>query len=316
MLHSFAKLIRDGGRVLAEAAKHFFDDGCLRLGAALSYYAVFSIFPLLLLSVSAVGFILGSSDEVRERAVQAFASTISPAQRDLLDQTLRSMQEHRTERGLGALVGVVGLMLGASAVFAELEASFDTIWHVKPSSGETAWQTVLSTVKSRAIAFAIVAATAIVLLASLVASAAVGGFARAALGGHALSAHLVEMCASLFVHAALFATLFRVVPHAPVKWRDVVFGSVVAALAFAGLKAAYAWYLAGVGGYAAYGVVGVVLGLLTWIYAVGLVLFYGAEVSHAYATTFGSLSASSDETNRRSGHTYEGRWKARSASSS
>jgi membrane protein len=316
MVQAFVKLVRDAGYLLKEAGKRFVDDNCLRLGASLAYYAVFSIFPLLLLSVSVVGFILGSSDEVREHAVQSFASTISPQQRDLLDATLRSMQQHRAGRGVSAIVGVVGLLVGASAVFAELASSFDTIWHVKPSSGQTAWQAVVSTVKSRALAFAIVAATAVVLLASLVASAAVGALARAALGGHEISAHLVNGGVSLFLHAALFATLFRVVPHAPVKWRDVVFGAFVSALAFVGLKAAYAWYLAGVGNFAAYGVVGVVLGLLTWIYAVGLVLFYGAEVSHAYATTFGSLSTSSHETDSRRSHTYTGRWKARSASSS
>ena len=97
------------------------DDECLRAGASLSYYAVFSIFPLLLVTVTVVGFVLGHSPDTRARLLDSVASATSPAFRTLFDGSLHDMQVHETARGVSAVVGVVTLFVGASAVFSELE---------------------------------------------------------------------------------------------------------------------------------------------------------------------------------------------------
>src|SRR5580692_7504253 len=106
--------------LLKDAGVRWSDDQCYRLGASLSYYAVFSIFPLLLLCVTAVGYVMGHDESVRDRLLDYVSRSGAPEMRPLLDQTLTSMQTHETARGVGALVGVVTLLFGASGVFSEL----------------------------------------------------------------------------------------------------------------------------------------------------------------------------------------------------
>ncbi|HEV3191487.1 MAG TPA: YhjD/YihY/BrkB family envelope integrity protein, partial [Polyangiaceae bacterium] len=144
----FASVVRDAGARWA-------DDACYRLGASLAYYALFSIFPLLLLAVTTVGFALGGDDSARRELVNSVASQ-SPEFRTLLDQTLQSMQAHRTARGVGAVVGGIALLLGASGVFSELESSLDFIWRVKSVRANGIWSFVLEALKSKALSFVIV----------------------------------------------------------------------------------------------------------------------------------------------------------------
>jgi membrane protein len=274
------------------------DDACHRLGAALAYYALFSLFPLVLLALTALGFVLGSDDSVRQRLVGAIAITASPEARALLDQTLQSMQGHRTARGVGAIVALVTLLLGASGVFSELQSSLDLIWRVKVARSRGFWTIVVGALRAKAFSFAVVAVAAATLLASLVlntALAAIGETASTAWGGRLLW-RAVEPGVSMAFLTVLLAALYRIVPQTTVAWRDVFAAALLASLLLACLKALLAWYLVRLSGYAAYGAVGGVLGLLTWIYVASLVLFYGAEFSRVYAERFGSLrgAATSD----------------------
>ena len=153
-------------RVAKEAGVRWMDDACYRLGAAFAYYALFSIFPLMLLSITAVGFVLGSDESARQRVLSS-VPVPSPEFRVLLDQTLQSMQTHRTARGLGAVVGAVALFLGASGVFSELESSLDLIWKVKSRRSKGVWSSLLEALQSKAISFAVVVIAAAAVLASL-----------------------------------------------------------------------------------------------------------------------------------------------------
>jgi membrane protein len=274
-----------------DAGMRWADDACYRLGASLAYYALFSLFPLMLLSVTWVGFVLGDDDHVRQKLLATVAGATSPESRALLDETLKNMQTHRTARGVGAIVGVVTLFLGSSGVFSELESSLNFIWRVKPAPTKGIWPTVLQALRAKAFSFAVVIAAAGALLASLVVGTilgAIGDSATTALGARA-PWQIVEMGASVGFLTLLLAAIYRLVPQAPVAWRDVLGAALLASLLFAGLKALLAWYLAHLGSYAAYGAVGGVLGLLMWIYSASWVLFFGAEVSRVYAEKFGSL---------------------------
>ena len=276
-----------------EAGQRWANDACYRLGASLSYYALFSLFPLLLLSVTGVGYVLGNDDSVRQRVLSSIASMGSPESRALLDQTLQSMQEHRTARGIGAIVGAVTLLFGASGVFSELEASFNFIWRVKPETTSGIWTAALEVIKAKAISFAVVVITASALLASLVLSMVLGAVentAASVVGGAKGIWHLVDAAFSVGFLTLLFATIYRVVPKAKVSWGDVFGAALITSLLFAALKMLLAWYLSHLGSYAAYGAVGAVLGLLTWIYVASLALLYGAEFSRVYAERFGSLA--------------------------
>jgi membrane protein len=215
-------LVRDAGIRWA-------DDACYRLGASLAYYALFSLFPLMLLSVTVVGFAVGGDAAARQSVLNSVPSP-SPEFRVLLDQTLQSMQSHRNARGVGAVVGLIALVLGASGVFSELESSLDLIWRVKPSPARGLWQILLHALRSKALSFVVVIVAAMAVLASLAVStilAAVGDTLGAAVGagvgdgttnGAATRTLLrpVEMAVSLAFLTALFAAIYRLVPQADV----------------------------------------------------------------------------------------------------
>jgi membrane protein len=281
-----ARWLRDFFSLIVSAGRRWSEDQCPRLGASLAYYALFSIFPLLLLAITGVGFFLGNGAGGRQEILSSLGSP-SPELRMLLDQTLESMQEHQTARGIGAVVGLVALFLGASGVFAELEASLDFIWRIKAKSATSIGATVVDALRDKAVSFAVVIAAAVALLLSLGISTALGAIGTAA--GRAAGAtfslvwSLVEAVVALGLLSLLFAAIYRVVPHTDVKWRDVLGAAFLTALLFTGLKWLFAWYLANLAGFAAYGAVGAVLGLLTWIYVSSLILFYGAEFSYVYA---------------------------------
>jgi membrane protein len=289
---SIAVLSRDVASIVKEAGTRWVDDACYRLGASLAFYAVFSIFPLALLAVTVVGFLLGDDASVRHKVVVWFAKASTPQFQSLLDQTLESMQTHRSERGIGAVVGIVTLLLGASGVFSELQTTLNTIWRVPAPPSRGFWAAVLQEVKDKALSFAVVGAAAVALLASLAtgtALAAIGAETSRVVGGNYLW-RMLDLAGSLVLLTMCIAAMFRMIPQATVKWRDVLGGALVTALLFVALRSLLAWYLASLGSYAAYGAVGAVLGLLMWIYVASLILFFGAELTRVYAERFGSFA--------------------------
>jgi membrane protein len=285
------RFVKDAATLARDAGVRWYDDGCYRLGASLAYYALFSLFPLLLLSVTSVGYILGDDASVRQNLVRSIAGAVSPESRALLNQTLQSMQTHRTARGVGAIVGVAALLLGASGVFSELESSLNAIWRVKRVPTNGIWATALQAVKAKAFSFLVVVGAAASLLASLVVSTYMGAFGDSATNAAwwRTTWRTGENVLSVSFLALLLAGVYRVVPQTSVKWRDVFGPALATSLLLVGLKNLLAWYLAHIASFAAYGAVGAVLALLTWIYAANLVLFYGAELSRINAERFGSL---------------------------
>ena len=275
-----------------DAGLRWVEDECYRLAPALSYYALFSLFPLLLLCLTGVGFLLGDDDTVRQRLLASVAGLSSAASRAVFDETLRSMQEHRTARGIGAVVGVVMLFLTSSGAFSELDASLNLIWRVKAPPSKGIWATIARALTAKVFSFVVVVAAASALLASLVLSTAIVAIAQKVNGSSGVPAlwHLVDTATSVGCLTLLLSAVYRIVPRAAVQWRDVFGAALLTSFLLAGLKWTLAWYFAHLSSYAAYGAVGGVLGLLTWIYVASLLLFYGAEWSRAYAERFGSLS--------------------------
>lgn len=284
--------VRAWGALFKEAAIRWVDDEAYRLGAAFSYYALFSIFPLVLLGVSVFGFFLGDDGAVRERVLGALDTSQAPEVRALLRQTLASMQEHQTARGVGAVVGLLLLLVGASGVFGELDTALNRIWRVKPRMTHGFKDVLLGALRDKALSFALVAGGGVFLLATFVVTAVVHGLTAsvAPLIPFAFLWRLVNLAVSLAMTTLLFACTFRVVPQTRVAWGDVVLGALVTALLFAALDRVFAMYLTHLTSFAAYGAVGGVLALVTWIYLSSQILFFGAELTRVYAEKFGSLA--------------------------
>ena len=289
-LLAFAHLIKDAGL-------RWSDDNCLRLGASLAYYAVFSIFPLLLLATTVFGFFLGDSDETRARLLDALARTTTPAFRELFDGTLRDMQQHQTARGVGTIVGIVTLVFGASAVFSELQATLNQIWRVPKKESTGILHALLLIVRGKALSFLVVIGAAVAILASVAATATISALGQRALGAAPgvvrpdLLWSAIEAVSSIGVITFILGAMFRLIPDTRVEWRDVAWGALLTAVLFTAIKHMLAWYLTHLGSYAAYGAIGGFLCLLTWIYLASLFLFYGAEFSRVYAERYGSLRA-------------------------
>jgi membrane protein len=279
---------------LREAFSRWIDDDCLRLAASLSYYAIFSIFPLLLLLATAIGHALGDGSASRRDLLDWLTGqTGSPAVRTLLDETLSNLQSQRTARGIGALVGLVALLFGASGVFSELDSALNTIWRVQDPPSPTVGRQVLTLVARKSWSFLLVMVASVLVLASWLGSLATAGMSEAM--REVLPRPLrmafgwVDLAVSAFVLTAVLAATYRTLPRTRVAWRDVLPGALFAAVLLTALKRLLAFYVAHLSGYAAYGALGAILGLMTLIYVSSLVMFFGAELTRVYAERFGSL---------------------------
>ena len=204
------------------------------------------------------------------------------------------MQAHHRARGVGAVVGVVALIVGASAVFSDLQATLNQIWRVTPPPAVVFWHRIVRVVRDKALSFVVVAGAALAVFASLVVSAVISFVnERVEATGVATNAWLwvtVDLVGSVGLLTVVIAAMYRLIPQTRIAWGDVLGGALLTAVLFTGIKRLLGWYLAHLGSYAAYGAVGGFLGLLTWIYLASLFLFYGAEFSRVYAERYGSLS--------------------------
>lgn len=291
-LRRVARVARDAALLLRDAGARWSQDACYRLGSSLAFAGLFSIFPLLLLAATIVGFVLGNDSGARHKILNSVAHATSPTFRTVLDQTLASMQRHRTARGIGAVVSAVALLVGASGVFAELQFSLNLIWRAESRRSTGIGSAIVGALKARAFAFAVVVFVALTILALLVASTALAAL-RGSIG-HAGAGRtfwgVADIAISIGVLTVLLCALYRLVPETRVTWRDVVPGSVLTAVLFTVVKNVLAWYFGNLGSYPAYGAAGALLGLLTWIYVASVLIFYGAEFSRLYAERFGSLA--------------------------
>jgi membrane protein len=269
--------------LLKEAALKWNADNCLRLAASLSYYTLFSVFPLILVILAIVQLLLNNSDAARATILDAL-SRVTGGFRDEFVQTLVAAQATRRATGV---IGIAVLLLGASWVFGELVSAFNIIWGLQPPERGGPLQFLRSTVFS----FALVLAAAFLLLVSMVVDAVltVLGEFMAALPGGPLLWSVLHAVFSMLVLTLLFALLLKYLPRTTVAWRDVWLGAALTAGLWLMLQSAIAFYIA-LSSYKDYGAVGAILALIAWVYLTSQVLFLGGEFSNCYARRYGSRS--------------------------
>jgi membrane protein len=270
------------------------DDKAPRLGAALAYYAVFSIPPLILLVISTVGFFYRGD----------VAGAIEEQLRALVGgETARTFLEVRQspDESHGLLPAVFGgllLLLGASGVFGELQDAMNTIWEVKDRGKRGLWDLV----KDRFLSFTMIFGVAFLLLISLVLTAAIAWVANWLPGGEALG-HLLELSLSLVLITFLFAMIFKFLPDVKIAWSDVWIGAAVTAALFIIGKFLIGFYLAKGALASSYGNAGAVIVMILWVYYSAQILFLGAEFTQVYANNYGSRV---EPTERRQAEVGEG----------
>ncbi len=260
------------------------DDDCMTMAAAIAYYTTFSIAPLLLIIISIVGIVFGR-EAVQQDIQKQIEGLIGGGAASQVGAMVQNAGQHSSSGFLGALLGVLALLFGATGAFTQLQSSLNNVWHVKPDPKAGGIKNFLG---HRLLSLGMVMAIAFLLVVSLAVSAALsalGGF----LGGvlpHALSGPVlqaVNFVVSLAIVAALFAAMFKLLPDVVVRWRDVWIGAVTTAILFTVGKFLIGLYLGRSGTASAYGAAGSFVLIVLWIYYSSIIFLLGAELTAGWS---------------------------------
>ena len=272
-------------KLAKQTAQDWSEDDAPTLAAALAYYALLSLAPLLVISVSVAGWFLGPEAARGQVAGQLGAIVGSDAAHGI--QSVVASAAEPKAGVIGALVGIVTLFVGASGVFGQLQTSLDRIWEVKAKPDRGIWVQV----KERFFSFSMVLGVAFLLLVSLVLSSLLssfGSFLGDNLPGGAVLWQILNFCLSFAVITVLFALIFKVIPDAKVEWRDVWIGAIVTALLFTIGKQVLGLYLGKAAVGSSYGAAGSIVALVVWVYYAAQILFMGAEFAQVQARRRGA----------------------------
>jgi membrane protein len=279
---------RDIRALFEESFAGWSDHNAPRLGAALSFYTLWSIAPLLVILVSAVGMVWGhqAAETAIIRQVDALAGPIGvTAARYLLEGS------HNTANGIIATVfGLFTLLFGASAVMVELRSALDTIWDA-PAAELRGLKMIAAMVKQRLFSFALILAVGFLLVVSLAVSAwisALGAASAAIFPGHEILLHIFNITASFTVVTGLFSAIYKFLPQARIEWRDVVLGGAVTSVLFTIGKFALGIYLGKATFASAYGAAASIVLMIVWVYYSAQIFFLGAEFTKVFAERYGS----------------------------
>jgi len=255
------------------------------MGAALAYYTLFSIPPLLVIALAAASLVLG-----QEAATGQLAAELQKVVGQDVAKAMQSMVQQDQQTGGGPLamiIGVVVLLFGASGVFGELQISLNTIWQVQPKPGRGIW----GIIKDRFLSFTLVLGTCFLLLVSLVISTGLSIVAAwwtpESVPGGTYLWQGINALVSFGVVTALFAFIFRFLPDARIRWKDVWVGAVVTAVLFLAGKQLLGLYLAQKGVTSSYGAAGSLVLLLIWVYYTSQIFLLGAAFTRVYAVRHG-----------------------------
>jgi len=272
--------------VLAKAGNAWLDDRAQSMGAALAYYTVFSIAPLLLIAISVAGLVFGQ-DAARGAIVTQLRGLIGQAGAEAIQGLLRNVSRP-TEGVVATVTGVVVLVIGATSVFAELQDDLNRIWKAPRGnslSGGRAW------LRKRVLSIGMILAIGFLMLVSLAASAAFDAFAtwsRSFFGSWEYVARAANFAVSFGLTTALFALIYRFMPQVTIEWRDVGIGAVVTAFLFTLGKTLISLYIGKSALASGFGAAGSLAVLLAWVYYSAQIFLFGAEYTWAYAHALGS----------------------------
>ncbi|MFL5242998.1 MAG: YihY/virulence factor BrkB family protein [Gemmataceae bacterium] len=275
--------IREYGGLLKDSGSQWMEDKAPRLGAALAYYMIFSLAPLLVIVIGIAGLVF-KHGAAESHVIDQMQNLVGEEGAKGIRSMVESAGKH--ESGLvGSILGIAMLLFGAAGLFGQLQDALNTIWEVEPKPGRGVW----GFIQDRFLSISMVLGIAFLLMASLVVSAAVAAFVQ--LFGDVAAGvvgHVLNEIVSLIVTTLLFAMIFRFLPDAKIAWRDVWLGAALTALLFEIGKFLIGLYLGHSGVASAYGAAGSLAVLLIWLYYSSQIFLYGAEFTKAYANKFGS----------------------------
>ena len=268
--------------LLKAAFRDFNDDDCPRMAAALSYYTVFALPPLLILILLLLGAVF-DPQEVETALHTQFRGLMGSAGADEMKTIIAQAESPGTKRGVAAVLGVGTLMLGATGAFLQLQSALNRAWEVEPDRSQGG---IRHFILKRVLSLGMVVAIGFLLLVSMVMSAAVSAFGdaigRIVPGLSEPAGHVITLVFSFAMVTLLFAAIYKVLPDARIAWRDVWVGAVVTALLFVIGKFLIGLYLGRSDPGQAYGAAGSLAVVLVWIYYSAMIVLFGAEFTQTW----------------------------------
>jgi membrane protein len=271
---------------LAHAAfTNWMNDYAPSMGAALAYYTVFSIAPLLVIVIAIAAVIFGQ-DAAHAAIMDQARGMIGENGAKAIEGMLASAQTPK-EGMVASVLGMLALIIGATTVFAELETNLNRIWKVEPDKGSGLWHFI----RTRLLSFGMVLAIGFLLIVSLVVSAAIAAWGKywsGWFGGMEALLHVANFVMSVVIVTVLFAIIYKFMPRAAIRWRDVWIGALVTSLLFSLGKFLIGFYIGKSGVESSYGAAGALVVLLVWVYYSAQTFLLGAEFTRVYAESHGS----------------------------
>jgi membrane protein len=271
--------------MLKETYSEWSEDKASRLAAALAYYTVFSLAPLVIIVLAILGFFF-SGNRVEEFLIEQFGGLIGPEGAEITGQIIENANQPSSSLVAG-LIGVATLLFGATGVFAQLQDSLNTIWEVTPNPDRG----IMGMIKDRFLSFTMILGIGFLLLVSLLLSAmlaALNEFITGLLPEAVILGQVMNFVVSFGLITLLFAMIYKILPDVEIAWSDVWIGAAVTALLFSVGKFLLGFYLGNQSFGSTYGAAGSILILLLWVYYSAQILLFGAEFTQVYARRFGS----------------------------
>lgn len=272
--------------VLKKTAIAFSDDNAFKLSASLSYYTIFSLSPLLIIIISLAGIFFGR-DAVQGKIYGEIRELVGSDAALQIQQIIQNLQ-HSKHNAIGALIGIIVLIFGATGVFTEIQGSINYIWSVK-AKPQRGWANYLL---NRLVSFSLVISLGFLLLVSLTVNALMDLLSQRLM--HFLPSftvqvfYIINILILFCVITLLFAIIFKVLPDATINWKDAFIGAAFTAILFMIGKFLIGYYLGSSNIGVTYGAAASIVILLLWIYYSSIILYFGAEFTRVYAISAGS----------------------------
>jgi membrane protein len=278
--------IKGIGRLLKESFNSFLDHKALKLSASLAYYTVFSIGPMIIIIIYFAGVIYGR--EAVQGTVFGELRGLIGAEAAIQVQDMIKNAALSKQGSFAAIIGFVTLFIGATGVFAEIQDSINDIWGLKPKP-ETG---LLKMLINRLLSFSVVISLGFILLVSLIVNGVIEALMERLQARFpdltVVVVYIINLLITFAVISSLFAIIFKVLPDAIIKWKDVMVGAMVTAVLFMIGKFGITFYISKSEVGSTYGAAGSLVILLLWVYYSSLILYFGAAFTKTYATDYGS----------------------------
>ena len=269
--------------LLKQAFKGWKEDNCLSMGAALAFYSLLSLAPLLVLLITVSGLVIG-----RDQAHELLLTEASGLLGDTGGEAIKVVLENASSQEEGIFQTIVSafmLLIGATTVFGELQDDLNRIWKCEAPRAAG----IFGQVRKRLLSFGLIVSLGFLLLLSLAVSAAVAYVGTTWFGGAGEAlAHGLEFVGSLFVTTLIFAAVFKILPSRRIPWRDVLLGSLITALLFGVGKFLIGLYIGKNETVTTFGAAGTLVVVILWVYYTSQIFFLGAEFTRAYSMSHGS----------------------------